>query len=816
MSNIRFFVCIFLVLSTFIDKTKPFKEKGRKFNISFIQEVPQIHSGDSESSADTANTSNTSNTPDTSTPNTPDATSTLDKAHTSDTSTTGKENTLDEPNTPNKSNTPDTSTTDKENTQNESSTPNKENTPDKLNTPDTSTTDKENTPDKLNTPDTSTTDKENTPDTTNTPDKSNTPDTTNTPNKENTSDTSTPYITNIPDIYQNESNIIANPIPLQEERGNDINSNQKHSDSQGHYNQHWDNFNSHKNGDTTGHNSDKHSKGYEQIEKDKYNPTELTIDMHNQDKGNGDKDFHKNESSQYESANNSDKDTEYSKHSLYHYDNTSNDKYNNNDINEEKKQAHYEEKNKVKNRDILNMATNLYQNKDAITLESFEGKGLYSSIMDQIILEIMKCAGEGVKGLLRLKESSVSSSLFKEALSTLNINEEQLSFDPNLLTLEVYDKILSTMFKIMTNMSYYEFPHFYEPLGIDKSILQQSLKQIKIKILRKIGVTYSKLPPIIKEKGGSCPIKDMIISISTRELAQRMAIMFTKWLSPDEYGGVVDFDNNVELNILCSGASIIIQQHKYFQNILGFEADNDHAYLSLIDELLAIDKKYNKDKEYTKLLKKIKKSKAFNYCTKIMRIGGNISSVPFKHENVKKPSTSLIGSLGNLVKAHIQSYYTAIAQRINSYYYYAEKVSKKTCSLKVVSVCTLLHITDTLYHCSDDSGKNIFDFFNLQLNTLNIEGKKILQPLLELSFLNQEKYIHLKEMCDPTSNLVDETITKLLVLLSTESHELLANEFDKRGMDEDYINEEIKQIDEEGENVTEEDEDVENIVSGDL
>ncbi|CRG96208.1 rhoptry neck protein 4, putative [Plasmodium gallinaceum] len=462
-------------------------------------------------------------------------------------------------------------------------------------------------------------------------------------------------------------------------------------------------------------------------------------------------------------------------------------------------------------------ATNLHENRDALKLDMFNGKGIYTSIKERTILEIMKCAGDGITGLLRLKENDDAKHIFEEALTKLNINEEQLISNPNLLSLEMYDKILSAMFKIMTDMSFYENPNFYESMGINKSILNQSLKELKIKMLKKIGVIYSKLPPIIKEKKQSCPVKDYIVSITSRELAQRMAIMFTKWLSPEEYGSVIDTSNNIELNVLCAGSSILIQQHKYFQNVLGFELDYDHAYLSLIDELLAIDKRYNKNEEYSKMLKKIKKSKVFNYCTKIMRIGGNVSSVPFKHENVKKPSTSLVGSLGNLVKAHMNTYYTAIAKRINSYYHYIEKKNKKSSHLKIISVCTLLHLTDILYKCSDEHTKNVFDFFNLQLNTLNIEGKKILKPLVELDFLNNEKYSHLKEICEPTNNVVDETLAKLLVLLSTESHDLLANELEKKGLDEDYVKEEIKNINEDGENVNEQgEEEVENLVFEDL
>ncbi|SPJ10909.1 rhoptry neck protein 4 [Plasmodium sp. DRC-Itaito] len=461
--------------------------------------------------------------------------------------------------------------------------------------------------------------------------------------------------------------------------------------------------------------------------------------------------------------------------------------------------------------------SSMQQNFDKNGIDSFKGKGLHVSLRERIIIEIMESAKNGIDGLLKLKDSKDCGKLFMEALEKLNINIKDLKKDKNLISLEVYDKILSTMFKILTEMSFYEDSKFYETLGIKKDILNQSLKDIKIKMLRKLGVSYSRLPPIIKHTEGKCAIKDIIISISSKELAQRMAIMFIKWLAPDEYGTVVDYENNVELNVLCSGAPILIQQWKYYQNMLGFEEDKDHAYLGLIDELLVMNKRYSQNKEYVQTLEKMKKSKVFKHCTKIMRIGGKVSSVPFNYENVKKPSSSIIGSLGNLIKANINTYYKATAQRINSYFHYTEKKSKKSSPLKIISVCTLLHITDMLYKCSDEKSNGVMDLYNLQLNTLNMKGKMVLQYLVHLKFLTEEKKNHLKEICEPQNGLIDETVTKMLTLLSTDSHELLSHELENKGFDEDYIQDEIKNINESDNNIRDkEEDDAEKMIFDDL
>ncbi|SOV23237.1 rhoptry neck protein 4 [Plasmodium sp. DRC-Itaito] len=461
--------------------------------------------------------------------------------------------------------------------------------------------------------------------------------------------------------------------------------------------------------------------------------------------------------------------------------------------------------------------SSMQQNFDKNGIDSFKGKGLHVSLRERIIMEIMESGKNGIDGLLKLKDSKDSGNLFMEALEKLNININELKKNKNLISLEVYDKILSTMFKILTEMSFYEDSKFYETLGIKKDILNQSLKDIKIKILRKIGVSYSRLPPIIKHTEGKCALKDLIISISSKELAQRMAIMFMKWLSPDEYGSVVDYKTNVELNVLCSGAPILIQQWKYYQNMLGFEEDKDHAYLGLIDELLVMNKRYSENKDYVKTLENIKKSKVFKHCTKIMRIGGKVSSVPFNYENVKKPSASIIGSLGNLIKANISTYYKATAQRINSYFHYTEKKSKKSSPLKIISVCTLLHITDMLYKCSDENSNGVMDLYNLQFNTLNMKGKMVLQYLVHLKFLSEEKKSHLKEICEPQNGLIDETLTKMLSLLSTDSHEILSHELENKGFDEDYIQDEIKNINESDNNIRDkEEDDAENMIFDDL
>ncbi|SBT77040.1 rhoptry neck protein 4, putative [Plasmodium ovale] len=463
------------------------------------------------------------------------------------------------------------------------------------------------------------------------------------------------------------------------------------------------------------------------------------------------------------------------------------------------------------------ITSGLHDDFEPMGFDLFKGKGVHISLRERIILEIMESAKEGINGLHKLKNSKDSGKLYEEVLEKLKINSREISTNRNLLSLDMYDKILSTMFKILTEMSFYEEPKFYESLNINKNILNESLKDIKIKMLRKIGVSYVKLPPIIKKKKEDCMVKDFVISITSKELSQRMAIMFTKWLSNEEYGSVVDISRSIEINTLCAGAPILIQQWKYYQNHLGFEIDNEHAFLNLIDELLILDKRYSNNNDYSKFLKKIKKSKVFNYCTKLMRIAGNIASVPFNHENVKKPSSSIIGSLGNLVKAHISTYYIAIAKRINSYFFYSEKRSKKSSSLKVISVCTLLHITDILYNCSNEHKHNILDLHNLKMNVLNMEGKKVLHPLVHLSYLSEERNLSLKEMCQPKNNLVAETLSKLLTLLSTDAHELLAAELDKRGLDEDYIQEEIKNINDSDHDVRDEGEDeVEKMIFDDL
>ncbi|EUD65482.1 hypothetical protein C922_04222 [Plasmodium inui San Antonio 1] len=451
-------------------------------------------------------------------------------------------------------------------------------------------------------------------------------------------------------------------------------------------------------------------------------------------------------------------------------------------------------------------------------LSQLKEKGIHVSTTERAILEIIESAKKGVKGLLQLQNSKDTGKLLQEALEKLNIRQRNFQ-NNSFIPLEKYDKILSQIFKILTEMSFYKDGHFYETLGLDKSVLNQSLKEMKIKMLRTIGVSYTKLPPIIKnkQKEGMCAVNDLIISITSRELAQRLAIMFSKWLAAEEYGALVELDKSVELNVLCSGAPILLQQWKYYQNMLGFEVGNEHAFLNLIDELLVIDKRYSNNKKYSKDLKKIKKSKAFNYCTKLMRMAGNISTVPFNHENNKTPSHSITGSLGNLVKAHMGNYYIAIARRVNSYFGYTEKRNKKNSPLKVISVCTLLHLTDMLFSCSDEHLKNILDLNTLKLNILNMQGKRVLHSLVKMNFLSETQNGFLKEICEPNNTLVGETLSKLLNLLSTSSHEVLAAELEKRGFDEDYLQEEVKNINESDKNVRDKGEDeMENMIFEDL
>ncbi|CAD2103817.1 rhoptry neck protein 4, putative [Plasmodium vinckei] len=447
-----------------------------------------------------------------------------------------------------------------------------------------------------------------------------------------------------------------------------------------------------------------------------------------------------------------------------------------------------------------------------------KSKYIYLSLAERAILEIMDASKKGLGEINGMRNNATVSKIYVEAIKRLKMNPQYLGKGLELITLEKSDKILSEMFKILTELSYDNYPQFYQSMNINKSALSESFKEIKIKILKKIGVSYAKLPPILKETSGNkCPVNDFIISITPKELSQRLAIMFSSWLSFEEYGSLEDFENNVELNVLCSGASILMQQWKYYQNILGFEDNNDHAFLGLIDELLTIDKKYSKNEEHSKSLEKIKKSKVFNYCTKLMRTSGNISTIPFNHENNKTPSSSIIGSLGNLVKAHISGYYAATAQRINSYFNYSNKKNKKKTLPKVVSICTLLNLTDILFNCTDPHSTYTPNWNLLKLNVLNTKGKAILDHLYNLNYLLDSENEAIKEICNSKNDVVDKTLQKLLILISSRSHEVLAYEVEKKGLGTDYINEEIKYIDDFDRNNNDEGEDdVEKAIFDDL
>ncbi|WBY57471.1 rhoptry neck protein 4 [Plasmodium yoelii yoelii] len=424
-----------------------------------------------------------------------------------------------------------------------------------------------------------------------------------------------------------------------------------------------------------------------------------------------------------------------------------------------------------------------------------KNKYVYLSLAERAIFEIMDVSKKGLSEISSMRNRENISKIYHSALKRLKMNVHSLGPRLELISLETCDKILSEMFKILTELSYDNYSQFYESMNINKSALSESFKEIKIKILKKIGVSYAKFPPIIKETNGNqCPVSDLIISITPRELSQRLAIMFSGWLSADEYGSIDDFENNVELNVLCSGASILMQQWKYYQNALGFEDNNDHAFLGLIDELLTIDKKYSKNEEHSKSLEKMKKSKVFNYCTKLMRTSGNISTIPFNHENNKTPSSSIVGSLGNLVKAHMSGYYAATAQRINSYFNYSDNKDKKKTLSKVISVCTLLNLTDILFNCTDPQSTNAANLNLLKLNVLNTKGKEILYRLYNLSYLLESENEAIKEVCNPKNAAVDKSLQKLLELVSSSSHNVLTHEIEKRALGTDYINEEIKNI----------------------
>ncbi|SCN60257.1 rhoptry neck protein 4, putative [Plasmodium chabaudi adami] len=424
-------------------------------------------------------------------------------------------------------------------------------------------------------------------------------------------------------------------------------------------------------------------------------------------------------------------------------------------------------------------------------------KYIFLSLAERAIFEIIDASKKGLDAIRGLRDHELFHKLYKDAVIRSKLNTHSIARGFDVITLEECDKILSEMFKILTQLSYDNYPKLYQSMNINKSALKASFPEIKIQILKKIGVTYSKLPPIFKETNGNkCPVSDLIISITPRELTQRLAIMFSNWLSANEYGSIENFENNVELNVLCSGASILVQQWKYYQNILGFEDNNDHAFLGLIDELLTIDKKYSKNEEHSESLEKMKKSKVFNYCTKLMRTSGNISTIPFNHENNKTPSSSIIGSLGNLVKAHISGYYAATAQRINSYFNYSDKKNKKKTLPKVISICTLLNLTDILFNCTDPHSTHTPNWNLLKLNVLNTRGKDILNHLNNLNYLLNSENEAIKEVCNPKNDAVDKTLQNLLVLISSQSHDVLAHEVEKKGLGTGYIKDEIKNINE--------------------
>eukprot|EP00375_Theileria_parva_P001946 XP_764621.1 hypothetical protein [Theileria parva strain Muguga] len=252
--------------------------------------------------------------------------------------------------------------------------------------------------------------------------------------------------------------------------------------------------------------------------------------------------------------------------------------------------------------------------------------------------------------------------------------------------------------------------------------------------------------------------------------------MYVQWIN--RYKNTTD-DINYDLAFLCAGSSVLLQHWHYFQLDQRFH-DPPVPFITLITSFSRLAQGKYKNPERKEEIKDLINSNVAKKCRKYINAAGILATSPYKTATINMQPKSLLGAIGNALSVSMDAPALEVAYAMKDYFKAELSKGKFGNSL---GICLGLQLLYRLNGCLSIERSNDFSLYSH--NLLTMDTREILEKYTQIdsNTKNINKYHqYLKLGCDPDNITVHESMSKLMSLVSTQSHLDLMDELVRREM----------------------------------
>ncbi|EDO08644.1 hypothetical protein BBOV_III010920 [Babesia bovis T2Bo] len=377
--------------------------------------------------------------------------------------------------------------------------------------------------------------------------------------------------------------------------------------------------------------------------------------------------------------------------------------------------------------------------------------------------------------------------IWRLGLTTMNLMkpEDELKdfLEKHTFTYDQLKELFNFAYGVIAIEQYEAAKAFYDSANIPKEALETGLTRVKNLFVSHTGTNITMLPPVVKQTAHMCPIKDMIISLSTDDLIDRIHVMIGTWL--DGYQGEETPEGNFQLATLCSTAAILVQQWRYMQLSQGYREDGD-AWILLMQSFSRMGQSPSETPEVREKYKSFINSNAAKVCRKYMNQAGIIAHSPYKGITRNIDPLSLTGAVGNVLDQNMEASPAEIITAMRDYFTMANKKNRVS---NAMAVCLSMQMLTRMNSCLSVDNSNDYSLYKLALFSKDMSDvlDGFTSSNVHIDGNDRAQLPFIQMACDRRDSVVEETFEKLFKMLSTEGNTILIETLDARN----YIHPEV-------------------------
>ncbi|KAK1443991.1 hypothetical protein BgAZ_208670 [Babesia gibsoni] len=349
-------------------------------------------------------------------------------------------------------------------------------------------------------------------------------------------------------------------------------------------------------------------------------------------------------------------------------------------------------------------------------------------------------------------------------------------FDEKVFTYEEMRDFFNQTYSMIAQEYYEDFKDFYDSFGVTKEGVGNGIEFIQNTYKAYTGVSMSKLPPFIKKMSHECPVKELIVSLTTDEAVDRMQIVLSDIIHRHAKNTLVD--NDYYLAAFCSAAGVFVQNWAHIQKFMHYNVYGN-PWATLITSFSKMGQHHLEKEETRAEFKELINSRAAQICRKYISQAGDVAVTEDTMVYPRGIALSLHGAIANLLNVKLDGQVSRIVTAMEDYFY---DVNKNGRVGNALGVCLSLQILDRFHNCFNAEGSN--DYFIHRLEQSAYPGSKILAEFMSLNKEFEGKgeiSEFILKACDPHDRIVEEVITKLMKVFSIEGGEVVRHILSTRG-----------------------------------